>query len=179
MKMKSIAAVALAALLVAPVMAQDEAKAKNKDKKKGGGASPAMQLIKQLGPVGLTEDQTKKIKDMGKASMEALNKMKEEAGITTEVMKKRAEASKAVKESGKKGKEMNAAIAEKAGLTKEQMEVFGKMNSARQKFQREVIAMLSDDQKAKLPEKMQRLMKAGGKKASGKKGGAKKKKKAE
>lgn len=178
MKMKSIAAVALAALLVAPVMAQDEAKAKNKDKKKGGG-SAAMQLIKQLGPVGLTEDQTNKIKEMGKASMEALNKMKEEAGITTEVMKKRAEASKAVKESGKKGKEMAAAIAEKAGLSKEQMEVFGKMNTARQKLQREVVAMLTDEQKAKLPEKMQRLMKAGGKKASGKKGGAKKKKKAE
>ena len=178
MKMKSIAAFALAALLVAPVMAQDEAKAKSKNKKKAGG-SPAMQLIKQLESVGLTEDQTKKIKEMGKASMEALTKMKEEAGITADVMKKRAEATKAVKDSGKKGKEMAAAIAEKAGLSKEQMEVFGKMNTARQKLQREVVAMLTDEQKAKLPEKMQRLMKAGGKKASGKKGGAKKKKKAE
>ncbi len=175
MTLKSLATVALTVILVSPAFAQDDAKGKKK-KNAQKGRSPAAQLIKQLEPVGLTEDQVKKINEMAKASAAEAKKMKEDAGITTELLKKRTEAQKALKESGKKGKEMTAAVNEKAGITAAQAEVFAKLNTSRQKMQRAVIAMLTDDQKSKLPEKMQRLLKAAGGK---KKGGEKKKKKAE
>ena len=172
MKMKTVAALALAAMLVSPVMAEDEAKGKKKKAKGNRGNSTAMQLIKALAPVGLTDEQTTKIKELGKASSEAIAKIRKDSGLTPEVMKKRTEAQKALKESGKKGKELAAAIAEKAGLSEAQIASFKKMNEARMGFQKSVIGMLTDDQKAKLPEKLQRFAKAG----QAKKGGKKKKK---
>ena len=171
MTLRTIAALALAALLVAPsIAADDDAKGKKKKNARGNAAG---QLIKQLEPVGLTEDQIAKIKELGKASTTAMAQVKKDAGITAELMKKRQAAMKELKDSGKKGKELAAAINAKAGISEAQAEALVKANTSRQKLQRDVMAILTDEQKAKLPEKMQRFLKAG------KKGGAKKKKKAE
>lgn len=175
MKIKSIAVVALAAMIAVPSMADDEAKKEKKGKRTRGGANAAAALIKKLDAVGLTEEQTKKIMELGKASIAATKKIREEAGITPELMKKRATAQKEIREAGgKKGKELIKAINEKAGLTEAQVAAFGKINESRQKLQKDVIALLTDEQKAKLPKQMQR-----GAKASGKGKGAAKKKAAE
>ena len=175
MNRKSIAAIALAAFLVAPAMAADDDAKGKKKKGQRKNASPAMSLIKQLEPVGLTDEQVTKIKELGKTSLAAMKQAREDAGITPELMKKRAEAQKGLKDSGKKGKDLQAAINEKAGISEAQAAVFAKLGQSRQKFQRDVVALLTDEQKGKLPEKMKRLLKAPGKNA----GGKKKKKKAE
>jgi Spy/CpxP family protein refolding chaperone len=169
MNLKTIASFALAALLISPVMAADEAKEKGKKGKGNRGASPATQLIKALEVVGLTDEQKTKIKEMGKEAGEMTKKLREEGGITNELMKKRSEAQKAVRESGVKGKEMQAAIAEKAGLTEAQVAAFTKLTAARTNFQKAAMALLTDEQKAKVPEKMQRLLKGGNEKGKGKK----------
>ncbi|WP_145419764.1 hypothetical protein [Planctomycetes bacterium K23_9] len=140
-------------------MADDAVKEKKKNAKGNRGASMAGQLIKQLKPVGLTDEQTKKIKELAKEPTELAKKIREEAGLTPELMKKRTAAMKELKDSGKKGKEMNAAVNEKAGLTETQIAAFTKMNEARTKFQRAAMALLTDEQKAKVPEKMQRMLK--------------------
>ncbi|MGB7347093.1 MAG: hypothetical protein WBD20_22910 [Pirellulaceae bacterium] len=171
MKFMNIASLALAVLLVSPVMADDAVKEKKKNAKGNrGAASPAMQLIKQLEPVGLTEEQTTKIKELAKASAAADKALREEAGLTPELMKKRAEAQKELKDSGKKGKEMAAAVNEASGATEAQAAAFAKLNESRMKFQRAAMALLTDEQKANVPEKLQRMLKAaGGEKAKGKK----------
>ncbi|NND99832.1 MAG: hypothetical protein HKN47_21130 [Pirellulaceae bacterium] len=177
MKFNAFAVLALAAMLAVPAMAADDEKAKKKGARGArGAATPAAALIKQLEPVGLTEEQVAKIKEMGKASAASMKQIREDAGITGELMKKRSEAQKSLRDSGKKGKDLAAAVNEKAGITEAHAAAFQKLNEVRMKFNREVLAMLTDDQKANVPDKMQRLLKApGGDKAKGKGKGKKKK----
>ena len=176
MSLKNVASLVLAVLLVSPVMADDAVKTRKKGAKGKRGASLAGQLIKQLESVGLTDEQKKKITEMSKEASEASTKLREEAGITQELMKKRAAAQKELKDSGKKGKDLVAAVNEKAGLSETQVAAFTKLNASRTKFQRSAMALLTDEQKAKVPERLQRLLKApGGKKGKGKGKGKKKK----
>ena len=70
-----------------------------------------------------------------------------------------------------KGKEMVAAVNAKAGISDEQAKAFAELNAGRMEFQKSVVAMLTDEQKAKLPKQMTR---GGGKKGDAKKGDAKK-----
>ena len=75
--------------------------------------------------------------------------------------KKRAEIAKKMQDSDKKGKERVAAINKEAGLTEAQAAAFLKTNQTRVEFQRKVFAMLSDEQKSALPEKLQKSLKRG------------------
>lgn len=173
MKARLLSAVALAAILTTPVFAaDDEAEKKKKGKQTRGRQNAAAQLIKQLADVGLTEDQVAKIKELGANVSKEMKSLRETAGITPELMKKRTAAVKAMKESDKKGKELQAAINKEAGFTEAHAEAIKKVNAARMKFQKDVVALLTDEQKEKLPARMKRA--AGAKKAGGKKAAAKK-----
>ena len=167
MKFRMLSLIAVAAMMVCPALAAE----KEKKGKRDGAArqNPATVLMKQLADVGLTDEQTTKIKEMGKKVMAEMKAIREEAGITSEITKKLAEAQKSMKDSEKKGKERMAAIHEAAGLNEAQIASIGKVNEARMKFQKEVVAMLTDDQKAKLPEQMVKAMNRGGDRAKGKK----------
>ncbi|MGI9473896.1 MAG: Spy/CpxP family protein refolding chaperone [Rubripirellula sp.] len=167
MNLKMIGAIALAALIATPVLAQDEAAGKKR--KRGGQQNAGTQLIKQLQDVGLTDEQTAKIKELGKVIGAKMKSMKEDAGITAELTKKRAEIQKAMKDSDLKGKDLMAAINEKAGFTEAQAAALKAVNEVRVKFQKEVVGMLSDEQKAKLPERLQRSGNAGKGKGKNKK----------
>lgn len=180
MSFRSIAALALAAIMVAPALADDAKKKKKGKERPARSASGA--LLKQLEVVGLTDEQKSKIAELGAAVTAA----RKEAGITPEIQKKLAEAQKSMKDSELKGKERMAAIQKAAGLTEAQAAALKKSNELRMKMHKEVFALLSDEQKAKLPEKLKKMAeaskrggakKAGAKKAGEKKGGAKKKKK--
>ncbi len=138
--------------------------------------SASAQLLKQLEPVGLTDDQVAKIKEIGAKAQTELKAAREKAGITPELQKKLAEAQKSMKDSELKGKERMAAIHKAAGLTEAQAVALTKSNELRMKMHKEVIAMLSDEQKEKLPQNLKRLTGAA-KKGGAKKGEAKKKKK--
>lgn len=173
MNLKLVGAALLVALMVVPAAAEEEVKAKRKGKGKRGQQNAATQLLKQLEEVGLTEDQIAKVKELGKTAAAKMKEMRDQAGITLEVMKKRTEAMKSVRDSGKKGKEAMAAAIEAAGITEAQEAALKKIAAARMAFQKEVMGLLTDEQKEKLPERLQRASKASGKKG---KGAAKKKK---
>lgn len=143
----------LALLLAAPMQAEEKAKPKKKGQ---GGQNIAAQLLKSLADVELTKEQKEKIQAMGKEAMAEMSKVREEAGITPELTKKRAEAAKSV-ETEKKGKARQAAIDEAAGLTKEQSTAMAKMTELRQKFQKDAIGVLTAEQKEKLPQNLKRL----------------------
>ncbi len=179
MKFKSVAVIALVAIMVTPALAADDAK-KEKKGKKAQRPSATAALLKQLEPAGLTDDQVAKIKDIGTAAQEAMQAARKEAGITPELQKKLAEAQKSMKDSELKGKERVAAIHKAAGLTEAQAAALTKANQLRMQMNKDVFAVLTDEQKGKLPEKLQRLANAGkrgaAKKGDAKKGGAKKKK---
>ncbi|QDV57259.1 hypothetical protein [Rosistilla oblonga] len=108
------------AVIALPAVAEEEKAGKGKAKK--GGRNVATQILKQLADVDLTDEQTEKIKAAGKVASVEMAKIRDEAGITGELMKKRAEAAKSLADSDKKGKQRNDAINEAAGLTKPQAE---------------------------------------------------------
>lgn len=162
LRVKRVCALALIALLSLPAMADDgtvEKKESKKDKKGDRQVRLVAQLLKQLEPVGLTEEQISKIKALGKASGAKMSEVRKAAGITSELTKKRAEVQKSMDGSEKKGKELRAAIDEAAGVTKSQIEAFKAINEARLEFQQKVVALLTDDQKKQLPERLQRAVK--------------------
>lgn len=168
MNLKLVGATLLAAVIAVPVIADDEAPAKKKGKKGEQQNTVVAQLMKQLEPVGLTDEQVEKAKELGKVAVAKIKEMSDEAGITEELMKKRAEAQKSMKDSGKKGKELAAAVNEAAGLSESQMAAMEKIMQVRTKFQKDVIALLSDEQKEKLPQSLQRAAEGGGAKGKGK-----------
>lgn len=155
MKRKLLAVVALTAVMVVPVSAQDTAT----KKKRRGGRNVGGQLLKAFASAELTDEQTSKAKELAKAAAADMKKIREAAGITAELTKKRAEAVKSFKDSDKKGKELAAAINEKAGYSKEQAAALVKVNQRRSKFQKEVIALLTDEQKENLSDRLKRLTK--------------------
>ncbi len=123
-----------------------------------------------LKPVGLTEDQITKIKELGKVAGAKMKEISDGAGITAELTKKRAEVAKSMKDSDKKGKELAAAINKEAGYSEAQVAALDESNKIRMKFQADVVALLTDAQKEKLPKQLQRAGKAGAKgKGKGKK----------
>jgi hypothetical protein len=157
MKSKLFGAVLMAAVMAVPVFAQDAATKKRKGQARGQQTMSA-QLLKQLEELKLTEDQVAKIKELGKTMDAKAKALRDEAGITPELMKKRAEAQKSLKDSGKKGKDLMAAVNETAGFNEAQTAAMQKINEARTAFQKQVVAMLSDEQKEKIPEALKRAV---------------------
>ncbi|MEM6469537.1 MAG: hypothetical protein AAF802_08185 [Planctomycetota bacterium] len=164
------------ALLVTPVVAQE---ATGKKKRTRGRGNSANFVLKQFKDAELTDEQQAKVKELAKGFGESSMAMRKEAGLTDEVMKKRAAAQKELKDSGMKQKELTKAINEKAGLTTEQAEVLKKSNALRVQLMVKVFAMLIEEQQAKLPERIQTMAKRNAKadsKGEGKGKGKKKKK---
>ena len=153
MKFGWLSVAILSAVLVAPVSA-DDLRTKKKKGKRDRQRGMTTQLIKRLDAVKLTDEQVGKIKELGKVANEKAKEIRAEAGLTGELMKTRAAAQKSLKDSGKKGKELMAAVNEKAGLTEEQAKSLKGVNKVRIKLQKDVIALLTDEQKKNLPEKM-------------------------
>ena len=162
MNVTKFAVIALAAVMVNPLFADDEATPKKKRRNATGARqNVAAQLIKQLDAIELSDEQKTKIKELGAKATEQMKAIRTEAGLTPAVQKKRAEVVKSMQDSELKGKQRVAAVNEKAGLNEEQAKALAKVNAIRTKFQTEVIAMLSDAQKEKLPQRLQRMAKAG------------------
>jgi Spy/CpxP family protein refolding chaperone len=169
MNLKMIGAIALAAMIATPVLAQDEAAGKKKKRGNRGQLNAATQLLKTLDEVGLTDEQVAKVKEMGKEVGAKMKAMREEAGITTELQKKRMEIQRSMKDSELKGKDLVAAINKKAGFSESQAAALKAVNEVRMKFQKDVVGLLTDEQKAKLPERMKRAGNVGkGQKGKGK-----------
>ena len=175
MNLKTIACLSLVALMLSPAFGADDEKKKKRAANKGNAnRGLTAQLLKKLEPVGLTDEQVAKIKELGMAVQKEVKAARESAGITQEIQKKLAEAQKSMKEKGSelKGAERMAAIHKAAGLTEDQAAALKKSNMARQELTKKAMALLTDEQKSKV--------KGAGRKggAKGKPDGEKKKKKA-
>ncbi len=155
----------VSAMMVLPSAAQDDKKKRQGNR---GNNRVVAQFMKQLEPAKLTDEQLAKVKELGKEVMAAMTAIRKEAAITPAMQKKRTEVMKAMKDSELKGKERTAAINKEAGLSEDQAAALKKVNETRLAFQRKIYGMLSDEQKAALPEQMQKLMKADGQKGKGK-----------
>jgi hypothetical protein len=140
-------------------------------KAKGGAAGMMMsQLLKALEKAELTEEQTLKIKERYMKVATEVDKLRTDAGISPDIVKKRVEAAKAAKDSGKKAKEMQESLFEAMGLTDDQKKVFIESEEKINKAKMEIGKMLSEEQMAKLPAQVQAQFKVreGGKKAKAK-----------
>lgn len=138
-------------LIATTIVAED----KPKNAKKGKGRNPAAGLLKQLGDLDLTEEQTAKITAMAKESMVAMRKEREEAGLTTEIMQKRTKMVQQMVKDGKKNAEAQAAANKELNLTEAQTAALKKSNGQRMEMMKKVVALLTDEQKAKLPKRLQ------------------------
>ncbi|QEG02457.1 LTXXQ motif protein [Stieleria maiorica] len=170
---KSILAVACALLITPSSFAQD-APAKKGKKGQAARNAPAAVVLKQLSDVGLTDEQKAKIQTMAKKTAAETQAALKEAGITPAIMKQRVAAQRELKDSGKKPAEIQAAIHEKLGLTQDQIAVLKKSNAMRTALLKDAVALLTEEQKAKLPERLVKMTSRGGD-AKGKGKGKKKK----
>ena len=173
MKFKVLGLV-FAMLLSSVVVAEDEAKPKKKNRDAAKN-NVAANIIKQLKGIELTDEQKTKLQAIAKETQAEMKKINDEAGITPELIKKRAEVMKSMKDSGKKPAELREAVNKEAGFTEAHAEAFKKTNEARMGLMKKAIALLTDDQKAKLPERLARFTKESGNKKGAKKGKGKKK----
>ncbi len=166
MQFRAIVVLALAAVVAFPAVGQDKSAKKIAKDKSNAQDFLANSLIKKLKPVGLTDDQVSKIKEMGAKLQEEFKAAREAGGITKEVQAKLAAAQKSMKDSKLKGKERLAAIYKAAGINEKQSEAIKKSNEIRGKLKKEVLALLTDAQKEKLPASMKNAAKKKKKDAS-------------
>ena len=166
---KLLVATVLTVIMVAPAFAQDDAATKKKRAQRGqrGQRNAAVQVIKQLEDAKLTDQQVAKIKELGKSVAEKMKAIRDDAEITPELVKKRAAAQKALKDSGKKGKELMEAINREAGYSDAQVAAMKKITEVRLAFHKNVVGLLTDEQKENLPPALKRAA-AAGKKANAK-----------
>jgi Spy/CpxP family protein refolding chaperone len=161
--MKSVAKNLLMLVLVLVIAAPLAAAEGDKKKKKKPGKRPAAGARIQI-PKGieLSDEQKEKVaalkKEYGPKVVAARKKM----ALGKDARKARGEALKKAKADGKKGKELRAAVDAAAPLTDEQKAAQAEMQALQKEIRAAVVALLTDEQKAKLP-------KRGGKKKGGKK----------
>ena len=164
--MKSVAKNLLMLVLVLAIAAPLAAEDKKKRKKKPGKRAAAGARIQFPKGVEPSAEQQEKLAELRKEYGPKIVAIRKKQALSKDVRKARAEALKKARAEGKKGKELRAAVAAAVPLTDEQKAAQAKMRALQKEIRAAVFALLTDEQKAKLP-------KRGGKK----KGGKKKKKK--
>jgi hypothetical protein len=132
----------LALVVAAPLFAADKKK-----------STLATSVLKKFEKAQLTEEQVTKIKDLATKVAEKTAPAKKRAVYTPEQMKAREEALKKARAEGKKGKELTAAIKDAAKLTPTQVAAVREIQTAYSAMMKEILGMLSDEQKARLPRK--------------------------
>ena len=161
--MKSVAKNLLLMVLVlavaAPLAAED------KKKKKPGKRPAARSRIQIPKGVELSAKQKEKVEALRKEYGPKFVALRKKQALSKDVRGARAEAIKKAKAEGKKGKELRAAVAAAVRLTDEQKAAQAKMRALQKEIRAAVMALLTDEQRAKLS------------KRGGKKKGEKKKKK--
>jgi hypothetical protein len=150
--LRLFAILALVTACVIPALAQEGQKKKKKGPQQAQAISAMMKKVESL---GLSEEQTAKIKKIGEEMAPKFNELNQKLNtvLTPEQKKARQEAVAKNKADGKKGKEANEAIDAALALTDEQKkvqadvqasmkELSGKLNAA-------VLEVLTAEQKAK------------------------------
>ena len=165
MKKSILTLLAVVALLVQSVSLNAQEKGDKKDPAK----NMVTQFMKQLEKAELKEEETNKIKEMFQKVAKDVAAKRTEAGITAEILKKRADAQKSAKEEGKKGKDMQEAVEKAMGMTADQTKVFRETEEMLAKVKVEIGKTMTTEQIAKLPEQAQNAFKEKVGKGKGKK----------
>lgn len=155
--MRSLLKIMFALALVVAVASTSFAQQEGKKKKKGGPGQPQAiaALMKKAEGLGLTAEQTQKIKAIAETHAPKFREANEKmAKVLTEEQKKaRQEVMAKNKADGKKGKEAQAAIDAAVALTddqkKVQKEVQAETRELTKKLNDEVSAVLTPEQKEK------------------------------
>lgn len=161
---RTLMILALAVLIAAPLSAADKKKKKGK---KGRKAPVAVRVPKGL---ELTGEQKEQVAALNKEYGPKLAAARKKLALTPEQQKAGAETRKKNKEEGKKGKVANKAVLDAQNLSDEQKEAQKEQRKLRTEVRGKFLALLTPEQKAKVP---------GGKRGAKKKTGAKKKKKSD
>jgi Spy/CpxP family protein refolding chaperone len=144
-----LVALALVALVATSSFAQE------KKKKNAGPPQQVAQMIKKTEGLGLSEEQTKKVKEIAESYTPKFREVNQKlnAVLTAEQKKARQEAQAKNKADGKKGKEAQAAIEAASNLTDEQKKVQSEVQASQKelsaKFREEVVSVLTPEQKEK------------------------------
>lgn len=155
MKSLVLAACSLFVLAFSPVASF----AQEKGKKAGPAQQMVNQFMKQLEKAELTAEQSTKIKELMMKTAKDVVKMRTDAEITPEMMKKRAEASKAARDAGKKPKEVQEAVKAAVPFTEAQFKVITEGEAAVAKTKIEIGKLLKPEQIEKLPPMVQGSLK--------------------
>ena len=161
--MKLVLSVALSALLFSPALAEDKKPKKNKPNA-ARKEQPVVQLPKGI---ELTDEQKPKLAEIEKEFAAKMKEARENLDkvLTDEQKKARLEAQKEARTSGKKGKELQQAIKDATKATDEQQKKIEVAEKALAELRKEILEkvkpILTDEQKAKLPQRKE----AGKKKA--------------
>lgn len=155
---KCLLSLSLAAFLLSPALAQD-AKAKKNKPNAARKEQPAVQLPKEI---TLTDEQKTKVAELEKEFAPKMKELREKLDkvMTDEQKKARLDVMKEAREKGKegrKGKELQQAIKDAMKLSEEQQKSYDetdkKITALRQEILEKVKPLLTDDQKAKLPQR--------------------------
>lgn len=166
---KCLLSLGLCALLVSSAAAQDAAKKKKNPPAK---EPPAVQLPKDI---TLTDEQKTKVAEIEKEFGPKMKELREKLDkvMTEEQKKARQEVLKEAREKGKdgkKGKELAEAVKNAMKLSEEQQKQYDETDkqilALRQQILEKVKPILTDEQKAKLPQRPAAAKKAKNKKAA-------------
>ena len=152
MKSLIVFAVSLSLLCAVPLAAQDKVQAKGK---KAAVPQGITAVQKQLEGVGLSDDQSKKVKEIVAEFTPKLQTAQKKVAelLTAEQKKARTEAAAKIKAEGKKGKEAAELIKAALKITAEQQKAYdaatAEVKETNLAFRKAVLAVLTDEQKAK------------------------------
>jgi len=142
----NLLSLALALVIAAPLFAADKEKKKGPRKK----PDPATWILKRFEKAELTDDQVAKIKQLVAKVAEETAECRKKAAPTPEQQKARKEAMEKAKAEGKEGRELYAAARDAVKLSPDQEAAMKEVRKAHGAMWKEIMGMLTDEQKAKL-----------------------------
>jgi len=151
---KILLPLALALLVAAPLSAADT-------KTSSYANRLVTSQLKKLQKADLTTEQVAKVKELVAKFAEKAAPLYKKSAYTPEQKKAYAEAIKKAKAEGKTGKELSAAYKSAVKLTAVQTAARKQVQDAYSAMMKEIVGMLTDEQKAKVPKKSSRSKKTG------------------
>lgn len=170
--LKSFVLLLLAVAVALPLCAADKekkAEGKKKAAKKAGARAGGGQIVnavlKRLGAAELTDEQTAKIKEIGKEFAPKLAAARQKMGLTKEQQAAQKEARQKAQADGLKGKALREAVENALNLSDDQKAARAEVQKLTAELNQAALAVLTDEQKAKVAPKRGAKKNAGKKKA--------------
>lgn len=124
-------------------------------------AAVANPMLKAVEGLTLTAEQKPKVEEAKQEFTETILALRKQ-GLTQALNKKKADAVKAAREAGKKGRELESAVMAAIDATDEEKAILKKAEAANAKLAKSMGAVLSAEQIAMLPPRMQQALGAKG-----------------